>query len=161
MSTFKVRHSAPVRLRVLLISCGTGESHIQAITISILPDDVLLEILDFWVSDVGHIQWRLLGHVCRRWRQLVFASPQRLNLRILYTHKTPVKTDLDIWPTFPITIIYSTSLRFVSREDRSRLGVDDNIIAAFGSPFRCLRISTSLPTGAMMSNLHQSFPSIS
>jgi hypothetical protein len=103
--------------------CGTDESYIQEITISILPDDVLLEIFDSCLKATydRDRKWHLLGHVCRRWRQIVFASPQRLNLRILCTQRTPVKTGLAIWPAYPLTIY-------------SNLGIlgdsDGNIIAA-------------------------------
>jgi hypothetical protein len=45
-------------------------------------------------------------HVCRRWRQIIFESPDRLNLQILCTHKTPVRQNLTIWPNFPIAINY-------------------------------------------------------
>ena len=45
-------------------------------------------------------------HVCRRWRQIVFASPHRLNLKIHCTYGS-FKRDLDIWPAFPIVIDYS------------------------------------------------------
>ena len=43
-------------------------------------------------------------HVCRRWRQIVFASPRRLSLRILCTWRTPVRENLGIWPAFPIDV---------------------------------------------------------
>jgi hypothetical protein len=48
--------------------------------------------------------WHTLVHVCRRWRNLVFASPRRLNLRIACTNETPVREKLDIWPPLPIVI---------------------------------------------------------
>jgi hypothetical protein len=40
------------------------------------------------------------------WRQVVFASPHSLNLKILCTNKTPVRKHLGIWPAFPIVINY-------------------------------------------------------
>jgi hypothetical protein len=51
-------------------------------------------------------KWHTLVHVCQRWRQIVFASPRRLNLQILCTHGTPVRKNLGIWPAFPIAIDY-------------------------------------------------------
>jgi hypothetical protein len=123
------------RANTILILCDTDRDE-SYITINILPDDVLLEIFDFWVSDV-ELRWRLLGHVCRRWREIVFASPRRLNLQILCTHRTPVKTDLGIWPTFPITIVYDIPQR--SRgDDRSR--GEDNIIAALEHKDRVYKV---------------------
>jgi len=43
--------------------------------------------------------------VCQRWRNIVFASPRRLNLRLLCTKGRPVKKMLDVWPTLPIVIM--------------------------------------------------------
>ena len=43
-------------------------------------------------------------HVCRRWRQVVFASPLYLDLRILCTARTPVGENLSFWPALPIAI---------------------------------------------------------
>jgi hypothetical protein len=121
-STTKVFPSVPIRLQRVLSLSGTGGSYRQEITISILSDDVLLEIFDSCLKATNDLdcKWHLLGHVCRRWREIVFALPQRLNLRILCTQRTPVKTDLAIWLAYPITF-YNTL------ETSSE---DDNIIAA-------------------------------
>ena len=94
----------------MLILCVTGESDAHATTINILPDVVLLEIFNFYRKSHDYLlrtvwKWHLLVRVCRRWRQVVFASPHRLNLRILCTHGTPVE-DLGIWPAFPIVMDY-------------------------------------------------------
>ena len=81
-----------------------------------LPDDILLEIFDFYVDvDLGDEDfaafekeitevWITLAHVCRRWRSVVFQSPSRLNLRFLCTPKTPARDILDIWPPLPLII---------------------------------------------------------
>ena len=72
------------------------------------PDDVLLDIFDFYVDeDMGEDfehEWITLAHVCRRWRSVVFQSPRRLNLRLLCTCKTPARDTLDIWPPLPLLI---------------------------------------------------------
>jgi hypothetical protein len=54
----------------------------------------------------------MLAHVCRRWRDLVFQSPRRLDLQISYIEKQfegektekHVREKLDIWPAFPLII---------------------------------------------------------
>ncbi|KAI0291180.1 hypothetical protein B0F90DRAFT_1779209, partial [Multifurca ochricompacta] len=51
-------------------------------------------------------EWHRLTHVCRRWRYLIFASPHRLDLRLLCTNGTPVRRTLDCWPALPISIQY-------------------------------------------------------
>jgi hypothetical protein len=85
--------------------CGVGQA-----TIDKLPDDVLLDIFDFyldnkklhWHRNVD--EWHTLVHVCRRWRNVVFASPHRLDLRLLCRKGRPVRAMLDIWPALPINI---------------------------------------------------------
>jgi hypothetical protein len=111
----------------VLTSVGTGQSYGRATTISILPDNVFLEIFNFHrrnyeVRDHWHSGWRLLVHVCRRWRQIVFASPHRLDLLIVCKRGTPVRKYLGIWPTCPIILQYGNQEVHSSDED--------NIIAA-------------------------------
>src|SRR6266481_6481133 len=89
------------------------------IKIGILPDDVLLEVFDFYRSmnspsfgreKVTTDAWQPLVHVCRRWRNVVFGSPRRLNLRLFCTAKTPARDTLDVWPTLPLLISGNMSL---------------------------------------------------
>ena len=54
-------------------------------------------------------EWYRLVHVCQRWRSLVFASPHRLDLRLVCTFNRPArlrKKVLEIWPTLPIAVWY-------------------------------------------------------
>jgi hypothetical protein len=71
-----------------------------------LPDDVLLEVFDFYLARKYRNEdaWHTLVHVCKCWRSIVFASPHRLQLRLLCTNKRPVEKALDIWPALPIVI---------------------------------------------------------
>ena len=78
--------------------CRPGDS------IDVLPDDVLLDIFDFFVeegrqslSKVFVEEWQTLVHVCRRWRSVVFGSPHRLNLRLVCSAKTPARDMLDFF----------------------------------------------------------------
>ena len=78
-------------------------------SIDVLPDDVLLDIFDFYVVKLyyekGSIEvWQSLVHVCKRWRRLVFGSPRRLDLRLFCATKTQtrVRDTLDLWPALPI-----------------------------------------------------------
>jgi F-box-like len=76
-----------------------------------IPDVVLLGIFDFYIPK-KHFHyykkqieaWHTLAHVCRKWRNVVFGSPRRLNLRLCCVARTPVREMLDIWPPFPIII---------------------------------------------------------
>jgi hypothetical protein len=98
--------------------------------IDMLPDNVLLEIFDFYREDTtfcideGMIftwRWKALIHVCRRWRCVIFGSPRRLDLRVVCTDSTPTMTLLDVWPPFPISIASGAEVNEKSVE---------NIIAA-------------------------------
>ena len=91
------------------------------VTINILPDDVLLHIflidgyqhqdlIRFYskMEDrdrVGRLPWRWhrLVHVCSRWRSIVFASPNFLDLRLVCGPGTPTELT-SIWPPLPIII---------------------------------------------------------
>jgi hypothetical protein len=58
--------------------------------------------------------------VCQKWRNVVFGSPRRLDLRLLCKASTPVRETLDVWPPLPI---------IASGFCHQKWGVDD-IIAA-------------------------------
>ena len=93
------------------------------VTINILPNDVLLhlflidgqeyheDLIMFSGEDrdrVGRLSWRWhrLVHVCRRWRSIVFASPNYLDLTLVCRPMRPVELT-SIWPPLPIIIINS------------------------------------------------------
>jgi hypothetical protein len=76
-----------------------------------LPDDVLLEVFDFYVDQTWggdekkEIEaWQRLVHACRRWRSVVFGSPRRLNLRLVCRANTRARDTVDIWPALPLLI---------------------------------------------------------
>jgi F-box-like len=123
-----------------------------------LPDDVLLEIFDFYVDeDSMHEdwdednyfgpfeerikEWETLAHVCRRWRRVVFQSPRRLNLPILCTDKTPARYTLDIWSPLPLVI------RVANHDEPSRA---DNIIAALEHNDRVCQINVECLTNSQL-----------
>ncbi|KAH9170283.1 hypothetical protein EDB89DRAFT_2230720 [Lactarius sanguifluus] len=111
--------------------CGTSKSYRHVTTISKLPENVLTEIFDFYRSFPffpGTWKWHVLAHVCRTWRQVVFASPRRLHLQIHCTYGTPVRKNLGIWPPFPIAIDYPG--RCLTPND------EDNVIATLKHPDR-------------------------
>ena len=87
----------------------------RRVTINILPDDVLLHIFHFdrviylnrpkHILQVLHLSWRWhrLIHVCRRWRSIVFASPNFLDLKLIFGPRTRVGLP-GTWPPLPIVI---------------------------------------------------------
>ncbi|KAI0258953.1 hypothetical protein BC834DRAFT_668094 [Gloeopeniophorella convolvens] len=67
-----------------------------------IPDDVLLEVFDFYRSDpwgpkkTGWVwPWPLLAQVCRRWHQIILSSPKRLRMDFFLALGAPV---VDILP---------------------------------------------------------------
>jgi hypothetical protein len=112
-----------------------------------LHDDVLLAIFDLYVDDLEKLDgksyqfpkkvevevWQFLVHVCRRWRRVVFGSPRRLKLHLVYTPRTPVVETMDVWPAF---------LPLLIRCDyNDRISCRDNVLAALKRNDRICRIS--------------------
>lgn len=67
-----------------------------------LPDEVLLEIFDFYRQSLrdqpsyervwnNRKGWFKLVHVCHNWRSVVLASPSRLQVRLHFTHNSPTR----------------------------------------------------------------------
>jgi F-box-like len=95
---------------------------IRRITISTLPDELLLEIFDYCRLDnksLWNIQrrWYIPLHVCRRWRYVILASASRLDLRLLCTHGTPVADMLFHSPPLPLIINYTITVQ-IPPEDK-------------------------------------------
>ncbi|KAI0283868.1 hypothetical protein BC826DRAFT_1109962 [Russula brevipes] len=113
------------------------KSDVGSVTIDVLPDDVLLDMFGFYVDGTGGVEaWQLLVHVCQRWRNLVFASPRRLDLRLVCTDRRRVRELLGIWPPLPIEMRSSESTR---RDDNDPY----NVIAALEHRDRVCRVSIS------------------
>ena len=99
----------------------------QQVTIGTLPDDVLLNIFKFFVDvvccyDGAPEEWRTLVHICRRWRNLTFASPRHLNLQLLCRPPyRSVKEMLDIWPELPV---------YIKAFDHPKQKARDDVVAA-------------------------------
>ena len=81
-----------------------------------LPDIVLLDIFDFYMAHASdrpiydREMWITLVHVCRKWREIVFESPRRLNLRLLFTLRKSVRKMLDTWPPLLIDIVFGVGI---------------------------------------------------
>src|SRR5579863_2084247 len=110
-----------------------------------LPDELLVEIfachrLAILDDTSGPWKWHRLAHVCSRWRDLIFASPRRLGLQLVYTYKNPVRKTLDLWPILPISISYpkSPQYRRLANED------EENVLAALKHPDRIREIDLSM-----------------
>jgi hypothetical protein len=113
--------------------CGVGQT-----TIDDLPDDALLGIFDFYLDDKSFYsadKWHTLVHVCRWWRSVVFASPCRLDLRLLCTGRRSVRAMLDFGLAFPIQIDYYCSWMCVPEM------MLNNVITALEHPDRVRHIT--------------------
>ena len=119
------RQSATANRSLTLLSLRCIDPFYRQGTAGTLPDVVLLEIFDFYVEENCHADdWHALVHVCRRWRNVVFSSPRRLNLELFCTPERPVTEMLNIWPELPIYVLYDDCPEVEALEDT------DNVIAA-------------------------------
>ena len=120
-----------------------------------LPDVALLEIFHFYVDqDPWITEWHTLVHVCRKWRDVVFGSPRRLDLRLWCNANTPVRERLDVWPHLPIAI---------GGNGVRKWGVD-NLIAALKHNDRICQIDiwpdSSLQMEKVLAAMQQPFPAL-
>jgi hypothetical protein len=130
-------------------------------SISMLLDDFLLEIFELCRKDSNFDWFKVWGqnglvHVCRRWRQLIFGSPRRLDIRLPCTHGTPVRKNLGSWPPIPITIFYREECG-LTPDDK------DSILAALEHPDRVCQVYLS-PASPQLEEvavvMQQSFPAL-
>ncbi|KAH9992503.1 hypothetical protein BJV74DRAFT_950974 [Russula compacta] len=132
-SHFEGDHSVPLQEEL-----GEERDQCNRVSINVLPDDALWEIFHFYRGKHTSLQrwwWKTLVHVCQRWRQIIFASPQGLNLQIICNCRTPTRTSLDTWPPFPIAITCSPWDGDVMDEEPQ-----DNIVAALEHRDRIISI---------------------
>jgi F-box-like len=91
------------------------DHNVARVGIDMLPHVALLNIFDLYLEEeyinpMDQIDkpqrevWRTLAHVCRKWRNIVFGSPHRLDLRVYCRASTRVREMLDIWPNLPIVV---------------------------------------------------------
>jgi hypothetical protein len=128
------------------------------VTAATLPDNILLDVFDFYRMDSRGFgawakAWQTLVHVSRRWRYIAFGSPRRLQLYLFCTGTTPVRKTLDVWPPLPIEI---SALPL--EEDN-----EDNIIAALEQHDRIREVwleLTSSPRERFDTTIQESFPAL-
>ncbi len=112
----------------------------RCVTIEVLPDDTLVEILFVFCRVSSLFHCLELAHVCRKWRRVVFASLQRLDLRLYCTPGTRVFKTLASWPALPIVVKYggSHTLDPPTSED------EDNVLVALNYSDRVHSISLTV-----------------
>ena len=144
--------------------CGTGESYGHATTINMLSDDVLGETFnssrmnesDF---DTRKWKWDRQVRICRRGRQIIFASQCHLNPQLFCTGGTPVTEKLAYWPAFLITLEYG-HYRVITPND------EDNIVAALEHRDRVNHVELynitdfMLQSGKVATAMQEPFPAL-
>ena len=126
---------------------------VALVTIDVLPDLALLTIFGFYMDDKKIETWQTLVHVCRKWRNIVFGSPRRLELRLCCTG-TLRGRKLDVWPPLPIVV----------RSDG--YGSMDNIVAALKHNDRICGVHlvsswmTSSTMEKVLAAMQQPFPAL-
>ena len=93
---------------LVLLSLRCIDPFHRQVTAGRLPDVVLLEIFDFYIEGEDYLldDWQILLHVCRRWRNVVFSSPHRLDIQLICKPGRSVTEMLNIWPELPIFVMY-------------------------------------------------------
>ena len=117
-----------------------------------LPEDVLLEIFDFYRLDAVKQseglgppwKWHRLAHVCRKWRHVLSMSPRRLDLRILCKPGAPIEKILASWPTLPLVAILDAGWK--------RERIPRNVMFALRRPDRLCQIDLHL-TSSMLASI--------
>ena len=126
--------------------------------VDLLPDEVLLAIFDLYVGQGETEAWQTLGHVCRRWRNLVFGSPRGLNLQLICTLRTPARETLDVWPPFPLVI--SASWHYANYRTENV----DNLFAVLEHRNRVCQIHISIISISglekVLSAMQETFPEL-
>ena len=126
-----------------------------------LPEDILLEIFDFYrldaiqLSRVRPWKWHRLAHVCRKWRYVISISPRRLDLRILCKYGAPIESILGSWPTFPLVIKFDAT--------RKLKPMPRNILVALRCSHRICGINlsvTSSMTGSIVELIQKPCPAL-
>ncbi|KAI0293310.1 hypothetical protein B0F90DRAFT_1763275, partial [Multifurca ochricompacta] len=152
-----------------LVTCESGrmdkeqdhrQIHHQRVTIHVLPDDVLVEIFDFYVLDSSCYfnMWSRLLHVCRRWRHVMFSSGRRLDLEIFCSPGKRVRRVLDCWPELPLVILPFLNRDYLLKDDE-----EDDIAAVLEHPSRVSWISfvlTDSLLGKVGNLIQQPFPEL-
>ena len=121
-----------------------------------LPDVALLEIFHLYVG-ASIRPWYTLVHVCRKWRNVVFWSPKRLNLRLYCTERTPVRKTIDVWPPLPILVrCFGHSTQGKVREDNlAALAEHNDRIQELDLSY--FRVSSM---NKLLAAMHQPFPAL-
>ena len=104
--------------------CRVGRSAIDG-----LSDDVRIYIFNFYRQELefyaqsksrSWYQWRALAHVSQRWRHIIFAWPNHLDVRIDCGSRATAVKSLDVWPALPISISSVLSIEGMRNyEDRA------------------------------------------
>jgi hypothetical protein len=98
--------------------------------------------------------------VCQRWRQLIFAFPDHLNVRLCCGKEKPVKETLRIWPALPIVLLDNTCDWDIDDGEP-----EDGVLVALEQSNRVYEISLDFfpnynPLGTIVSAMLVSFPAL-
>ena len=125
------------------------------------------------MDEIWMYPWYTLVHVCRKWRNAIFGSPRRLDIRLHCSASTPVSETLDVWPLLPIVVwgdgheIWGVDniIAALKHSDRiSQLDLTDiprmqleNVLATMQQPFPALAHLQLWPSGGTVSVVPASF----
>ncbi|KAH9175843.1 hypothetical protein EDB89DRAFT_288093 [Lactarius sanguifluus] len=143
---------------------NTGGLYAPLTAINALNHDVLLDIFHWYrlgnTTDDFDRGWNLehwwfkLIHVCRTWRHLILASPSRLNLHLVCTYGTPVRTMLTHSPPLPLIIYYPGGLGGAAGKE------EGDVHFLLQHRERVRRIHIGVPAESLLDSLDGEHPSL-
>ena len=94
-----------------------------------LDNDSLLQLLscyrlegeDNWNR---RLTWLKLGHVCLRWRFLIYDLSSHLNMCLILEKYSPLIDTLSHLPPLPLVIDYSDRTRTITRKDEDNIHLE-------------------------------------
>jgi hypothetical protein len=168
--TVSTKHPCPCSLLQLAnqIELTSNRQHSPIYT---LNDDVLLNIFYLYrlhIMDEEHNKdgflirnwhhqrwWYKLAQVSRQWRDLILASPSRLDLHLVCTYGVPVADMLAHSPSLPLTVFYHDNGRLMSAED------EENALLTLSHSDRVRRLCVWMPAerlGKFIAGMGRQFP---
>ncbi|KAH8976728.1 hypothetical protein EDB86DRAFT_3094684 [Lactarius hatsudake] len=143
---------------------NTGGLYAPLTAINALNHDVLIDIFHWYRLgnttngfDRGwHLErwWFKLIHVCRTWRHLILASPSRLDLHLVCTYGTPVRTLLTHSPPLPLIIYYPGGLGGAAGKE------EGDVHFLFQHRERVRRIHIGVSAESLLDSLDGEYPSL-
>ena len=125
-----------------------------------LNNDTLLQIFSQYRLEHEEdwnlgLMWRKLGHICQRWRYLIYDASTFLGIHLLLTNGSPSINTLSHLPPLPLVTDYSDRTTTITRRD------EDNIQLGLQQDGRVCRVDLQAPSSSfhiLLGQMNRLFP---